>query len=74
MTVDVAPGPSLELGRPRTLFEHATFMSAEPAPTPEGGNFAVSADGQRLLLDVLDEKATQSPITVVVNWMATLKK
>ena len=74
MTVDVTPGSSLELGRPRILFEHATFMNTEPAPTPDGADFAVSADGQRLLLDVLDEKATQSPITIVVNWMATLKK
>jgi hypothetical protein len=28
----------------------------------------------RDVLAVLDENATQSPITVVVNWMATLKK
>jgi hypothetical protein len=81
MAVDVKPepsldkpGPSLELGRPHRLFEHATFMNVQPAPTPDGNDFAVSADGHRLLLDVLDEKATQSPITVVVNWMATLKK
>jgi Tol biopolymer transport system component len=74
MTVEVTPGPTLELGRPRVLFEHATFMNAEPAPTPNGADFAVSADGKRLLLNVLDEKAPQSPITVVVNWMATLKK
>jgi Tol biopolymer transport system component len=74
MTVDVTPGPTLGLGRPRMLFEHATFMNAEPAPTPNGADFAVSADGKRLLLNVLDEKAPQSPITVVVNWMAGLKK
>jgi Tol biopolymer transport system component len=74
MAVDVIPGSSLELGPPRKLFEHATFMNAEPAPTPDGGDFAISADGQHLLLDVLDEKATQSPITVVVNWPAALKK
>jgi eukaryotic-like serine/threonine-protein kinase len=74
MAVDVTPGPSLVLGRPRTLFEHATFMNAEPAPTPNGADFAVSADGKRLLLNVLDEKATQSPITVVLNWPASLKK
>ena len=74
MTVDVTPGSTLELGRPRVLFEHATFMNAEPAPTSNGADFAVSADGKRLLLNVLDEKAPQSPITVVVNWMATLKK
>ena len=49
-------------------------MNAEPAPTSNGADFAVSADGKRLLLNVLDEKAPQSPITVVVNWMATLKK
>jgi serine/threonine protein kinase/Tol biopolymer transport system component len=75
MAVDVKPGSSsLDLGRPHTLFEHATFMNVQPAPTPGGNDFAVSADGQRLLLNVLDEKATQSPITVVVNWQAALKK
>ena len=74
MAVDIKPGASLELGRPRLLFEHAAFMNAQPAPTPNGGDFAVSADGERFLLDVLDEKAPQSPITVVVNWTAGLAK
>jgi hypothetical protein len=74
MAVDVTPGASLELGRPRKLFEQAAFMNPWPAPTPNGSDFSVSADGQRFLLDVLDEHAPQSPVTVVINWTEELKR
>jgi hypothetical protein len=36
--------------------------------------YAVSADGQRFLVNTAPEQATSSPITVVLNWTAGLKK
>ena len=74
MAVEIQRGAAVELGAPKQLFDYPTFMNSQPAPTPMSGDLAVSADGQRFLLDVLDETAPQSPITVVLNWTATLKK
>jgi eukaryotic-like serine/threonine-protein kinase len=36
--------------------------------------YDVSADGQRFLINTTQEQATSSPITVVLNWTAGLKK
>jgi hypothetical protein len=37
-------------------------------------NYAVSSDGQRFLINSLTEPTAGSPITVVLNWSADLKK
>jgi hypothetical protein len=37
-------------------------------------SYAVSADGQRFLINTTPEQAAQAPITVVLNWTAGLKK
>ncbi len=34
----------------------------------------VTRDGQRFLLNLSTEEAASSPLTVVLNWTATLKK
>jgi len=39
-----------------------------------GNGYGVSADGQRFLLNTEVEQTAPSPITVVVNWTAGLKK
>jgi Tol biopolymer transport system component len=72
MAVPVEPGEPLRLGTPRKLFEFAGWMAGTPSPTPGGSDFAVMPDGQHFLLNVLDENAPQSPITVVLNWTALL--
>ena len=36
--------------------------------------YAVAADGQRFLIDVVADEATAAPITILQNWMAGLKK
>jgi len=67
--VDVNAGSSkFEAGAPRGLF---------PIRTTEFGadrnHYAVSADGQRFLVNTLEEGAS-APITVVLNWTADLKR
>jgi hypothetical protein len=63
MAVDFkAVGSDLDLGVPKMLFEKSGT-----------GFFDVSGDGQRFLVSVPVEEAS-SPITVVSNWTADLKR
>ncbi|HYT31056.1 MAG TPA: hypothetical protein VEO37_00560, partial [Thermoanaerobaculia bacterium] len=67
MAVEVQTDPTLQADRPRALFETHVF-GAPVIP------YTVSADGQRFLFNTPTEEAFSSPITVVVNWTAELKK
>jgi dipeptidyl aminopeptidase/acylaminoacyl peptidase len=58
-------GNNLEPGIPKELFE------APPGRTPLT-NFALSADGQRVLLPVLVEAESAMPISLLLNWTARL--
>lgn len=50
-------------------------MLGGPLPGPEfRQQFDVAPDGQRFLVNVPLEEATVTPITVVMNWIAGLKK
>jgi hypothetical protein len=42
--------------------------------TTERHTYAVTKDGKRFLLRILDPGQLSTPITVVLNWRATLKK
>ena len=58
-------GSSFEVGAVTPLFE---------TNTPSGGyQYDVSADGRRFLVNSL-RQSDSTPITVVVNWIAALKK
>jgi hypothetical protein len=37
-------------------------------------HYAVTADGQRSLINTLGEETTATPISVVVNWTADLNR
>jgi hypothetical protein len=64
MAVDVrTAGNSLEAGIPRLLFQTTAI-----------GTYAVTADGQRFLINARVEQMASSPLTVVINWHAGLKK
>jgi len=65
MSVPVMRGDRLGVGVAKPLFE----LQAVPS---DGWNYAVSADGQRILVARPTAAAT-TPITVVVNWTALLK-
>src|SRR5262249_42228748 len=58
-------GSTLEIGAVRPLFE------THPA---RQGRVNVTADGQRFLVNTLVEEKRPSPITLVVNWTADLKR
>jgi eukaryotic-like serine/threonine-protein kinase len=58
-------GSAIEIGAVRPLFE------THPA---QQGRLSVTADGQRFLVNTLVEEKGSSPITLVVNWTADLKR
>ena len=68
MAVPVTDGASLTFGAPVALFE---FRSGG---LPEQPYYSVDRDGQTFLLNAIVEAETNSPLTVVVNWMAGVKK
>jgi hypothetical protein len=59
-------GPTFEIGAVKPLFQ------MRPAGT--GHAYAVTADGQRFLINTAPEGTTSVPITVVFNWTASLPK
>jgi len=66
MAVDVnSAGAAFQLGTPHQLFT-----------APNGAGFDVTADDKRFLMSVVPGtgQQAQSPITVVLNWQADLKK
>ena len=67
MAVDVKPGTSFEASVPKTLFDTRVLSL-----TDFGNHYAVSADGQRFLINSTIE-TNASPISVLVNWTASLK-
>jgi len=58
-------GASFEVGVVKPLFE--------TRGTGTRYQYAVTADGQRFLINTASEQAASAPITVVVNWTAGLK-
>ena len=71
MSVDVATsGQEFAVGAPRVLFE----VHVPAAALGTRSTYAVSRDGQTFLFNTWDRDAALAPITVVVNWPATLKK
>jgi dipeptidyl aminopeptidase/acylaminoacyl peptidase len=60
-------GESFEVGAVKPLFETSAMLAARYA-------YDVSPDGQRFLINSLPEQAASAPITVVVNWLAGVRK
>jgi hypothetical protein len=72
MAVDVKTAPRFEAGIPHVLFEsHISNPVAANA-----FRYDVSADGQRFLINmqVRSEATAPQPVTVVLNWLAGVKK
>ena len=66
MAVAVKTGPTFEVDSPRPLFQ--TMLD----PSAFRQAYAVSADGNRFLLNTPVETVAQ-PLTVVLNWPALLR-
>jgi hypothetical protein len=65
MAVEILPGPQFHFGVPRVLFD--AWISTNNT------SFEVSTDG-RFLVPALVEQNALTPMTVVLNWQASLKK
>ena len=69
MAVDVRAGESWQAGRPKALFRTHTPRTEGPR-----NRYAVAADGERFVIDSIIDGENQEPMTVLVNWPATLKR
>jgi len=71
MAVSVATeGNTLVAGSPHALFDVEIPEGSAPYPT----DYAVSADGQRFLVNTVVEQTSRPTLTVVLNWTAELGK
>jgi hypothetical protein len=68
MAVSVGPGPSF--GVPHTLFQTRVPAGVNVLHT----HYVPSRDGQRFLVNTQSSDPAPTPITVVLNWTAGLKK
>ena len=69
MAVDVKVGKTFESGIPHPLLYISSLKELG------GGNsYAVTSDGQRFLINTLVEADQSSPMKIVLNWTASLKK
>jgi Tol biopolymer transport system component len=68
MAVDVTLGPPLKIERPHALFR----ASVLPVSKIFRNQFAVSADGQRFLIGVVERTTNDEQITVVTSWPSLL--
>ena len=57
-------------GTPRALFDVEVPEATAPFPT----NYAVTADGQRFLVNTVVDQPTRPALTVILNWTAALNK
>ena len=68
MAVPVKTGATFEFGSPSVLFE---------PPVPQGNGspgYEVSPDGARFLFRTVPAGEKPAPITIVTNWLASLKQ
>jgi eukaryotic-like serine/threonine-protein kinase len=70
MAVDVsASATTIEAGKPRALFRAPINGDL----TTWRNHYSATADGQRFLVDIADER-TREPLNVVVNWEALINR
>ena len=71
MAADVKAGPTtFETGAPRTLFNTGITGSF----VDRRNQYVVTRDGQRFLVNISAEDENSAPITVILNWNATVNK
>ena len=68
MAVDIDTTRQVEAGVPRALFKRAALVSVRGRP------YDVSKDGKRFLVNLPPEQSAPAPLTVVVNWLATIQQ
>ena len=65
--------PPLQAGEPVRLFRTSIVGSGAPRDSLKQ-QYVVAADGQRFLVNIAANDGAVSPITIVQNWMAALKR
>jgi hypothetical protein len=70
MAVSVNTTGGFKAEAPRMLFQ----SSADPLFPNLGMSYAVTSDGQRLLMNAAADESRASPITIITNWTAGLKR
>ncbi len=70
MAVDITLGMEVKAGTPKDLFALSDIRAA----TNVFNGFTKTRDGQRFLFVTSAEEASVPPFTVVLNWMAEVKK
>ena len=68
MTVPIDTTRQFEAGAPQALF----LSGAQRLNTSQV--YAVTNDGKRFLVNARPQQASSAPLTVVVNWTATIQK
>jgi Tol biopolymer transport system component len=63
-------GATFSAGTPRSLFDVEVPEPNPPFPT----DYAVTADGQRLLVNTIVDQPTRLTLTVILNWTTDLKQ
>ena len=71
MAVAVKAGSTFDAGAPRVVFETRVPRAAIALLVSP---YAVSADGQRFLIQTTSREATASSVTIVLNWTTGLKR
>jgi Tol biopolymer transport system component len=67
MAVSIDASRGFEAGVPRTLFTTDALNNQNLV-------YAVTKDGMRYLMNARPQQSSVAPVTVVVNWMATIQK
>ncbi len=70
MATPVKAGSTFEAGVPTPLFQTQIAASIDIT----GFDYVVTADGRRFLINTVSGETVPSPITVVVNWSAGLRR
>jgi dipeptidyl aminopeptidase/acylaminoacyl peptidase len=74
VSVPITAGTALKIGAAVPRFK-ANLLGGPNPVIPWRNQYAVTSGGQRFLLNVaLEDPYASAPITVVTNWIATLKK
>jgi Tol biopolymer transport system component len=69
VSVEIRPGPSLETGEPRPLFQTRIRPQIEAR-----NHYDATSDGQRFIVNSRRLEEASLPITVVVNWRSEAQK
>jgi eukaryotic-like serine/threonine-protein kinase len=74
MAVELKTWPRFESGIPKALFTTRIYAGATTGVHVT--RYAVAADGKRFLINTIgeDDRVNSSPITIVLNWQAGVKR